>query len=112
MRSGEKVYEGRLNRGIPSLVRPGHHIIFFKESSSPSLEFFTVKVEDISAYPCFRTALNYHQLDELLPGIQTTDEALVVYRSFCSEESQLKYGVVIIKIKLESVYPSDAQSLK
>lgn len=88
--SGEKIVEGRLNKGKFLDLQIGDILRINSE-----VEF---KVLEKNIYPNFREMIEKEGLKNVIPDKKTIEDAVDIYRKFYTEEDELKYGVVGIKI--------------
>ncbi|NPA47145.1 MAG: ASCH domain-containing protein [Thermococci archaeon] len=88
---GRKRIEGRLYDEKRQGIRPGDEIVFENR--------LVCVVKDVRVYPSFREMLEREGLDNVLPGVESVDEGVRVYRRFYSEEKERKYGVVAIEVE-------------
>jgi len=98
IKSGEKIYEIRLNDEKRQQIDVGDVVIFTNEENKAD-KLQTI-VEDLIYFKSF------DEMIETLPskkiGFDNSDKITIksIYRSFYSEENELKYGVVAIKVKV------------
>lgn len=97
IKSGEKIYEIRLNDEKRKIIDAGDTIIFSRE---PDLkEKITTIVQDLVYFASFE------EMAQTLPtkkiGFDNLDTKSIVdiYHTFYSQENEKKYGVVAIKVK-------------
>lgn len=98
IKSGEKIYEIRLNDEKRQKIDVGDIILFSNdENKSQSLN---TKVEDLIYFKTFDEMLDTLPFSKI--GFNNFDKQSIksIYRSFYSEESEKKYGVVAIKVKV------------
>ena len=88
--SGEKTVEGRLHKGKYLDLQIGDILKINNE-----VEF---NVVGKNVYTTFREMIEGEGLKNVIPDKETVEEAVSVYYKFFSEEDELKYGVVGIKI--------------
>ena len=100
VRNGEKIYEGRRKLPKYDTMKPGD-IIKFSHHTDKDIDSFETIVEDILVFPTFEDALTNLDINEILPipGI-TISEGVEIYKKFVSIPTQLKDGIIMIKIKL------------
>jgi ASC-1-like (ASCH) protein len=99
--TGQKTFEGRLNRGLPKYFKAGDTIRFYHETNT-DLQPLNVEVVKIHHFASFADSLSQLPLDQILPEIKSVEEGTAVYFKFASKESQIKLGVCQIEIKLMS----------
>ncbi|ASJ02073.1 isomerase [Thermococcus profundus] len=88
---GEKKIEGRLYDEKRQKIRPGDTIIFENK--------LMCVVKDLRVYSSFREMLESEGIENVLPGIESIDDGVAVYRRFYSEEKEKKYGVAAIEVE-------------
>jgi len=88
---GRKRVEGRLYDEKRQGIKPGDMIIFENQ--------LIAVVKDVRVYPSFREMLEREGVENVLPGVESIEEAVKVYRRFYSEEKEKKYGVVAIEVE-------------
>ena len=95
---GLKKYEGRLKKSDFLTLKKNDTITFFNNDFDYNREY-TVKIIKIRYYDSFETLLK-KKLRIILPGIDTIDEGIKVYRKYYSEEAEKQYGVLAIKMNV------------
>ncbi|XP_060171828.1 uncharacterized protein LOC132603001 isoform X1 [Lycium barbarum] len=65
-----------------------------------------LQVQDVHHYHSFREMLEAESLQEVLPGVDTAEEGVQVYRKFYSEEKERSNGVLAIGVKKLVSQPS------
>lgn len=65
-----------------------------------------LQVQDVHHYHSFPEMLEAESLKEVLPGVDTTEEGVQVYRRFYSEEKERSNGVLAISVKKLVSQPS------
>nr|XP_009617597.1 uncharacterized protein LOC104109909 isoform X2 [Nicotiana tomentosiformis]XP_016459516.1 PREDICTED: uncharacterized protein LOC107783064 isoform X2 [Nicotiana tabacum] len=98
LRNGEKTIEGRCAVGHYNKIEPGAFILFNK--------CLVLQVQDVHHYHSFREMLEAENLQELLPGVDTIEEGVQVYRKFYSEEKERSNGVLAICVEKPVSQPS------
>ncbi|WP_297417768.1 ASCH domain-containing protein [Thermococcus sp.] len=88
---GGKKIEGRLYDEKRQKIRPGDTIIFENR--------LMCVVKDIRVYSSFGEMLEKEGLENVLPGVESIEEGVRVYRRFYSEERERKYGVAAIEVE-------------
>lgn len=97
VKSGEKIYEIRLNDEKRQKIKIGDTIILKRE---PKLEeFINVVVMDLLYFSSFEEMANTLPLEKVGFKTETVQEVVDVYHQFYSIENENKYGVVAIKVK-------------
>lgn len=100
MKTGTKIIELRLNDEKRQLIEVGDKITFFKE---PNLdESFVATVTELLHYSSFTELFNDFDISLLADKSMTKQELLATLEKFYTPEKQAKYGVLGIKIKLNS----------
>lgn len=97
IKSGRKIYEGRLNKGDFANLKIGDYIIFYNDDDE-----FKVKVVEVLKYASFQEMLEDLGLPDVLPGIDTVSNGIKIYREYFSEDQERTYGVLAIKIEIIS----------
>ena len=96
VKSGQKIYEGRLNDEKRQLIDVGDVIVFKRE---PELvDAFDAVVEDLIYFDSFEQMASTLPLEKIGFVKETKQEVVNVYRQFYSVENEKKYGVVAIKV--------------
>lgn len=97
IKSGEKIYEIRLNDEKRKIIDVGDTIIFSRETDLK--EKITTIVQDLVYFASFE------EMAQTLPakkiGFENLDTKSIIdiYHTFYSSEDEKKYGVVAIKVK-------------
>jgi ASC-1-like (ASCH) protein len=106
VQNGEKIYEGRRATEKVLGIKTGDKIMFI-HATDDSRDNITVDVLDILSYPTFRDALESLPMQKVLPitGL-TIDQGVDIYKKYVSLPTQIKDGVIMIKIKRGDPYPS------
>ena len=100
IKSGEKIYEIRLNDEKRQLIDVGDVLIFKKE---PELkEELITEVKDLIYFATFDEMVNILPVKKI--GFENMDKESVknVYYQFYTKEAEKQYGVVAIKVKVIS----------
>lgn len=102
----KKIVEGRLmrnedNHWIKNL-KIGDHIVFEKLSLDKTLPKETIKVlvTNLITYKTFVEMFDKNGLENVLPGVKTNEEGVLVYREWYSEDLEKELGVIGIFIQL------------
>lgn len=103
MKTEKKIYEGRRNTEkirsikIGDIIEISHHV-------NKSIDPFNVVVDEIYHFPTFEEALNVLPIDKILP-IENIDVAkgIEIYLKYVSLKTQLKDGVVMLKVSNQQV---------
>ncbi|OIS99098.1 PREDICTED: uncharacterized protein LOC109230788 [Nicotiana attenuata] len=98
LRSGQKTIEGRCAVGHYNKIEPGAFILFNK--------CLLLKVQDVHHYHSFCEMLEAENLQDLLPGVDTIEEGVQVYRKFYSKEKERSNGVLAICVQKPVSQPS------
>ncbi|XP_060171839.1 uncharacterized protein LOC132603001 isoform X2 [Lycium barbarum] len=98
LRNGKKTIEGRCAVGHYNKIEPGAFILVNK--------CLVLQVQDVHHYHSFREMLEAESLQEVLPGVDTAEEGVQVYRKFYSEEKERSNGVLAIGVKKLVSQPS------
>lgn len=96
---GKKKAEGRLNKGSFSKMQKGDYIIFKNNELNLDRECKVI-ITDIIKYKTFEEYLINEKIKKCLPGIDTLEEAVSVYRGFYSKSDEEKFNILAIKIKV------------
>lgn len=98
IKSGEKIYEIRLNDEKRQLIDVGDVVVFTKE---PELkEELITEVKDLVYFDTFDDMVNTLPIEKI--GFENMDKESIkkVYYQFYSKDAEQKYGVVAIKVKV------------
>jgi ASC-1-like (ASCH) protein len=96
---GIKTVEGRLNRNDINAIHIGDVISFYNNDFGFSRKF-KVEITNFTLYESFRSYLEVEQLSNCLPGIDTIEEGISVYRKYYNEVDELTYGIKALKFRL------------
>lgn len=95
--SGKKIYECRINDEKRQKMSV-NHLWQLKHATNDNLSIMTIILER-KEYKNFEEAIKSVDLEQLLPGVKTVEEAIELYHSFPGyKEKAEKYGVVIFKV--------------
>ncbi|CAN1284780.1 hypothetical protein LINPERPRIM_LOCUS18742 [Linum perenne] len=97
MQDGLKTVEGRCARGFYNQIQPGALIMFNKS--------LVVKVQGVHRYTSFFQMLEAEGLDKVLPGVETIDAGVQVYRRFYTEDEERSNGVISIHVSRTAIQP-------
>jgi ASC-1-like (ASCH) protein len=101
IRAGRKTVEGRLNRGQFAELAPGSLLLIAATGEASQNEpKTTAVVTKVVRYPSFVEYLSEEGLDKCLPGIQTINQGVGVYRQFYTAEQEEEHGVLAIHIRV------------
>jgi ASC-1-like (ASCH) protein len=95
---GKKIVEGRLHIDWAKEVKQGDTIVWSNSDFKFERTFRTV-VKEKRIYESFHTFLTEEGLENALPGIDTIDEGVKIYRKYYTEEMEKNIGVVAISIE-------------
>ncbi|CAH8386180.1 unnamed protein product [Eruca vesicaria subsp. sativa] len=90
LKDGLKTTEGRCAVGDYMRIRSGDFILFNK--------CLLLEVQDVCYYTSFSEMLRVESLAKVLPGVETIEEGVQVYRNFYTEEKERINGVVAIRV--------------
>lgn len=90
LESGRKSVEGRCAAGAYNLFGPGSVLLFNK--------CLLMEVRDVRKYPSFSEMLRAEGLSTVLPGVESIEEGVQIYRRFYTEEKELSNGVLGISV--------------
>eukprot|EP00056_Hartaetosiga_gracilis_P019372 m.13841 g.13841 ORF g.13841 m.13841 type:complete len:115 (-) comp7645_c0_seq1:163-507(-) len=95
---GLKVVEGRLNVGKWAGLSIGDEITFFNDDFGFERRC-TVKVMETRTYPSFSSYLKEEGLASTLPGVESLDEGVQIYRKYYSKSDEMKHGIIAIQLE-------------
>ncbi len=95
IKNGQKTIEGRLRKGLYQNIKVGDHIVVCNEDETDKVE---VVVKRVKNYDSFAELAMNEDLSRLLPNVNTTNEAVEIYREFYTEGQEKEFGVVAIEI--------------
>jgi ASC-1-like (ASCH) protein len=98
IKKGQKTVEGRLNKSWVTSLNELDRVIWLK--SGEESEHFSTYVEKLASYSTFEEMLRTEGLENVLPGVETIEDGIQIYREFYSEDDEKKYGVIGIHMKL------------
>ncbi|KAJ8774785.1 hypothetical protein K2173_017231 [Erythroxylum novogranatense] len=90
LKDGVKTIDGRCAGGIHDRMKPGFVILLNKS--------VVLEVEAIHHYVSFSKMLEAEGLGKVLPGVETIEEGVKIYRSFYTEERERSNGVLAILV--------------
>ncbi|KAJ4892805.1 RNA-binding ASCH domain protein [Raphanus sativus] len=90
LKDGLKTTEGRCAVGDYMRISSGAFILFNK--------CLLLEVQDVCYYTSFSEMLRGEGLAKVLPGVETIEEGVGVYRNFYPEEKEKMNGVVAIRV--------------
>ncbi|XP_061365169.1 uncharacterized protein LOC133308551 [Gastrolobium bilobum] len=97
LKDGLKTIEGRCASGKYSRIELGNLILFNK-----SVVF---EVQGIQWYPSFFDMLEAESLGKVLPGVESVEEGVKIYRRFYTEEKEQANGVLAITVSKMALQP-------
>lgn len=95
---GIKKSEGRLNKGSFSKMKKGD-IIIFENSELGFNRSYRVKITSIINYESFKNFIQKEKLENCLPGIDTIENGVKVYRKYYPEKEEQEYKVIAIRLR-------------
>lgn len=95
LRDQRKPVEGRKNSPAYQKIQVGDLINFFWRDSN-----FTARVVTINKYLTLKNYLEAETLERALPGINSIEEGLAIYKQWNSDEEIAKYGFLGIQIQV------------
>ena len=97
--SSAKKYEGRLSDSDVNTIQSGEVIEFISENRAPLL----TRVTSVTQYKDFGEMLAGDGLGKLLPGIDSVQAGLEIYRGFPGyREGEREYGAAVFGLELMS----------
>ncbi|CAM8901153.1 unnamed protein product [Rhodiola kirilowii] len=99
LRDGLKVVEGRCARGDFNRIRHGDNLLLN--------QCVMLEVQDVHKYDSFSEMLVLEGLSRVLPGVETIEEGVRVYRRFYTEIEERSFGVLAIQVKKPDDQPFD-----
>lgn len=100
IKSGQKVYEIRLNDEKRQLLKVGEVIIFRKEENLE--QTLRVRVVDLIYFESFEAMVGTLGTREIGGDDSTVGEVVGAYHGFYSVENERKFGVIAIKLEVET----------
>ncbi|RZB62745.1 uncharacterized protein LOC114385744 isoform X5 [Glycine soja] len=100
LNDGLKTIEGRCATGKYNRIKSGNLILFNK-----SVVF---EVQGVRRYPTFFAMLEAESLGKVLPGVESSEEGVKVYRRFYTEEKEQANGVLAIVVSKFTPQPYDS----
>ncbi|OAP06279.1 hypothetical protein AXX17_AT3G02680 [Arabidopsis thaliana] len=100
LKDGLKTVEGRCAVGDYMRISSGAFLLFNK--------CLLLEVQDVHRYTSFSEMLKVEGLAKVLPGVESIEEGVQVYRNFYSEEKERMNGVVAIRVAKPANQPSAA----
>jgi ASC-1-like (ASCH) protein len=103
--SGEKTVEGKKGSPRWTDLKKGDKITFFVDDTPNCNLECTCDIIGIRHYPSLTSYLETEGLRSTLPGIQTLDEGVELYREYWTPHEILLYGVLAIAVKVVGRVP-------
>ncbi|KAI3923095.1 hypothetical protein MKW98_000085 [Papaver atlanticum] len=97
LRVGRKTIEGRCAVGDYSRIGPGSLLLFNR--------CLILEVQDVRRYPSFAELLKTESLEKVLPGVDTIEKGVQIYRNFYTEEKEKSNGVLAICVSKPKPQP-------
>ncbi|CAH6418588.1 Hypothetical protein POVN_LOCUS306 [uncultured virus] len=98
---GKKTVEGRKGTVIWSRIKAGSKLLFMEAKEKKRI--VGAKATGVTKYPSIEAYLKEEGVNACLPGVQTQEEGVAVYRSFwTNKEDIVTYGVLGIRFELEA----------
>lgn len=97
LRAGQKTVEGRCATGNYNRIVPGSLLLFNK--------CLLLQVQYVKRYSSFSEMLEIETLENVLPGVETIEEGVQIYRKFYSEEKEMSNGVLAISVSRPASQP-------
>uniref|UniRef100_A0A7N0U077 ASCH domain-containing protein n=1 Tax=Kalanchoe fedtschenkoi TaxID=63787 RepID=A0A7N0U077_KALFE len=99
LKDGLKVVEGRCARGDYNRMGPGAYLLLN--------QCVMLEVQGVHRYDSFSEMLGSEGLSRVLPGVQTVEEGVQVYRRFYTETEEKSFGVLAIQVQKPANQPVD-----
>lgn len=98
IKNGKKLYEGRINDEKRKKWIEGSLI---RLVNTETQEIMNAKIVSRSEFASFEDAFKDIPVEQMLPGVETVDEAVKIYRSFPTySEGEKEFGVVVFKFEV------------
>ena len=94
-KDGLKEYEGRLNTEKFKKIKQGDLIEY--TCVSDSTKMFTTRVVEVYVYKTFRDMLVGKTIKKCLPGVNTIEDGVNVYRAIYTDTNEVLHGVVALR---------------
>ncbi len=98
IKSGEKVFEGRLHDEKRQQISVGDMITFYKEPER--VEFFNAMITEKLLFKSFEEMADALNKKDLGFSTSSKQEMIDIYHSFYSQENIKKYGVVVLGVEV------------
>ncbi|KAM1037068.1 hypothetical protein FF1_031979 [Malus domestica] len=99
LKDGLKTIEGRCAIGDYCRIVSGSLILFNK--------CILIEVQDVRSYSLFSDMMEAEGLSKVLPGVETIEQGVQVYRKFYTEEKEMSNGVLAISVSKLPLQPCD-----
>jgi ASC-1-like (ASCH) protein len=96
---GAKKCEGRLHKGDFALMKKDDYLLF-ENNDFNFLRSFRCKITSIHDYNTFENYLEGETLNKCLPGIDTIQQGVKIYREYYDEEQEAKYKIIAIRLRI------------
>ncbi|XP_058094260.1 uncharacterized protein LOC131240181 isoform X3 [Magnolia sinica] len=97
LRVGLKTIEGRCAVGDYNRIGPGAFLLINK--------CLLLEVQNVKWYASFSEMMEAASLTRVLPGVETIEEGVQIYRKFYTEEKEKSNGVLAICVSRSAVQP-------
>lgn len=98
IKSGEKIFEIRINDEKRQKIEVGDTILFKRQSNS--LDGLVVKIIERRQFNSFKEMISRLDFNDIGMSGKDPEEVLQLYQSFYSKDEEEKYGVVAFKLQL------------
>lgn len=92
---GVKTCEGRLKRNKVSKIKAGDLIKYTYQCDG--LRDFTTRVTSVRIYNTFQEMLVIETIEKCLPGVDTIEQGVKIYRDFYRPSDEVQHGVVAVR---------------
>lgn len=94
-----KTIEGRINRDHHNTVSPGDR---FEITNTSTGEILSGYVSNVREYPSFEDMLTEEGIENVLPGVESIQDGVDIYRSIPGyAKDEIDLGVVAIELDLD-----------
>jgi ASC-1-like (ASCH) protein len=103
---GNKTIEGRLGKSKFLKLKVGDTIKLREDVWQDGVivksipDQGAIKITQILYFTSFREMMESLDVDEILPGVKSIQEAIAVYRKFYNAEDEEEYGVIAMSFEL------------
>ncbi|XP_068316849.1 uncharacterized protein [Pyrus communis] len=97
LKDGLKTIEGRCAIGDYCRIVSGSSILFNK--------CLLIEVQDVHSYSLFSDMMEAEGLSKVLPGVETIEQGVQVYRKFYTKEKEMSNGVLAISVSKLPLQP-------